>query len=191
MLHDTITEMKVLIFEGIATSGKSTVISGLEKALPGSKIKVVGESETHIPIMQKIADKHIEFFKSLIDKLVDENPELLIFDRLYLTQAFRAKCKISDYSKIEEMLTEYSPLTIFLKVDNDAIEDRISKASEHRGSDYFRSRGNTPEEIAKYYIDQQQSQLNLLEQSKVPHKVINTTNRSYEKVIQEIITLIK
>jgi hypothetical protein len=53
------------------------------------------------------------------------------------------------------MLAPYSPLTIFLKVDEEAIMGRISKSSEHRGSDYFRSRGGTPAEIAEYYIDQQ------------------------------------
>lgn len=184
------TEMKILIFEGIATSGKSTVISSLQKALPGLKVMVAGESETHIPIVEETADKHISFFKELINRFVSKEPDLIIFDRLYLTQAFRAKCNISDYSEIEELLTKYSPLTIFLGVDNDAIKDRISKASKHKGSDYFRSRGETPEERAQYYINQQRYQLELLEQSTIPHKIINTTDHDHEKVIKEVLTFI-
>lgn len=180
--------MKVLIFEGIATSGKSTSISQLKKALPKLKVIVSEESETHIPIMKDTANKHIDFFEKLINRLVSEGPDLLIFDRLYLTQAFRAKCKINDYSEIEELLAKYSPLIIFLKVNDDAIEDRISKASKHRGSDYFRSRDETPEERAQYYIDQQKYQLELLEHSTLPHTIINTTDHDYKKVVQEALT---
>lgn len=182
--------MKVLIFEGIATSGKSTIISGLQKALPDLKVVIAGESETHIPIIKETSDKHIGFFKELINRLASEKPDNVIFDRLYLTQAFRAKCNISDYSEIEELLTKYSPLTIFLKVDEDAVEDRISKASEHRGSEYFRSRGETSGEKAQYYIDQQKYQLELLEHSTLPYEIINTTDHNYEKVVRQVLTLI-
>jgi thymidylate kinase len=190
LLRDKITEMKVLIFEGIATSGKSTIISSLQKALPDSRVAVAGESETHIPIMQETTDKHIEFFKELIQKHVTERPDVLIFDRLYLTQAFRAKCSINDYAGIEELLSKYSSITIFLRVDESAIASRISKAAEHRGSDYFASRGESSEEIAQYYIDQQRNQLKLLEQSKLPYVIINTTEHDYEKVIKEVYTLV-
>lgn len=182
--------MKVLIFEGIATSGKSTVISGLQKVLSGLRFVVAGEPETHIPIMNEKADKHIAFFESLINKLIANKPDLLIFDRLYLTQAFRAKCSINDYAEIEKLLSKYSPVTIFLKVDESAIASRISKSAEHRGSDYFASRGESSEEIAQYYIAQQQYQLNLLEQSNIPHEIINTTELDYEKIIKEIYTLV-
>lgn len=190
LLHDTITEMKILIFEGIATSGKSTVISGLQKTLSDIKFVVAGESETHIPIMKEKADRHIAFFESLINKLIADKPDLLIFDRLYLTQAFRAKCSINDYMEIEKLLSKYSPVTIFLKVDESAIASRVSKAAEHRGSDYFASRGESSEEIAQYYIDQQRNQLKLLEQSKLPYEIINTTEHGYEEVIKEIHKLV-
>lgn len=188
MLSDIITEMKVLIFEGIATSGKSTIISRLQKALP-VRFTVAEESETHIPIMKETADRHIGFFKSLINKLITEKPDLLVFDRLYLTQAFRAKCSIKDYAVVEKLLAEYSPLTIFLKVDEDAIAGRISKAAEHRGSDYFRSRGKTPEEIAQYYIDQQMDELKLLKESIIPYKIFDTTEHNYQDIVEKIVEL--
>ena len=189
-LRGNITVMKVLIFEGVATSGKSTVISSLQKALPDLRVVVSGESETHEPIMDERADKHIVFFKKLISRLASEKPDLIIFDRLYLTQAFRAKCNISDYSEIEELLSKYTPLTIFLKVDEDTVEDRISKASEHRESDYFKFRG-TPKERAQYYIYQQRHLLKLLGHSTLPHEVIDTTDHNYESVIEKVVTFIK
>lgn len=178
--------MKILIFEGIATSGKSTVIAQLQKALPGLQVVVADEPVTYEPIMEERSDKHIGFFKELIQRISSTKPDLLIFDRLYLTQAFRAKSGISDYSGIEKLLSKYSPLTIFLKVDEGTIMDRISKASEHRGSDYFTFRG-TSKERAQYYIDQQKHQLKLLERSTLPHKVINTTDHDYDKVVKEVL----
>jgi pantothenate kinase len=122
--------------------------------------------------------------------LTAKKPDLLIFDRLYLTQAFRTKCEISDYSEIEELLSKYAPLTVFLEVDEDRIEDRFSRAAEHRGSDYFKSRW-TSKERAQYYIAQQRSQLKLLEQSTIPHQVFDTTRHNYEEVVQRIIRLIE
>ncbi|MCA9333952.1 hypothetical protein KC963_02800 [Candidatus Saccharibacteria bacterium] len=182
--------MKVLIFEGIATSGKSTVTSGLQKALADLKVVLTEESETHIPIMNEKSDKHIDFFKNLIDRTSSVNPDVLIFDRLYLTQAFRANSTIDDYSEIEEILNNLSAITIFLKVNEDAIEDRIQKTSEHRGAEYFKSRGETSKEISQYYIDQQRSQIELLQHSKLPHKIFDTTTHNYEKIVQELITYI-
>jgi len=178
--------MRILIFEGIATSGKSTVITLLKKDLRGTRVVVAWESETHEPIMEERSDKHVSFFKELVRRKLSTNPDLLIFDRLYLTQAFRTKCDISDYSEIEELLSKYSPLTIFLKVDEDTIEDRISKAAEHRGSDYFKSHGETSKERARYYIDQQKYQLKLLERSTLPYKVIDTTNHNYKDIVNQI-----
>lgn len=182
--------MKILIFEGIATSGKSTAIAQLKKSLPGLKIEVADENDTHEPIMDKRTDRHISFFKELINKKLPAKSDLLIFDRLYLTQAFRAKCDISDYSEIEELLSNYSSVTIFLKIDEDVIEERVSKAAEHRGSDFFKSRGKTPRERAQYYIDQQRNQLTLLARSTLPYKIINTTDNDYIRVVQEVLGLI-
>lgn len=179
--------MKIFIFEGIATSGKSTIISGLQKALPNLQVVVAGEPETHIPIMEQRANRHINFFRSLINQRIAEKPDLLIFDRLYLTQAFRAKCSVGDYIEIEKLLSTHSPLTIFLRVEETAIASRVSKAAGHRGSDYFKSGGKSLGEIAKYYIDQQRSQLKLLEQSTIPYKVFDTTKHNYDEVVQEII----
>ena len=179
--------MRILIFEGIATSGKSTIIDGLRRALPTAKVEIASEADTHVPITKETTDKHIEFFEKLIDKFISKRPDLLIFDRLYLTQAFRAKTSIKDYPEIEKLLIGYPTTTIFLKVDEVAIESRISKAAAHRGSDYFRSRGETKEEIAQYYINQQRNILELLEQSIVPNRIFDTTHDNYDEIVQEIL----
>ena len=109
--------MKILILEGIATSGKSTITKIIKKQLSGLLVSAASEKETHIPIMKQTKELHIAFFKDLIKRLINEKPELIIFDRLYLTQAFRAGVSISEYSELENILSKYDTITVFLKVD--------------------------------------------------------------------------
>lgn len=181
--------MKLLIIEGIATSGKSTVIDKLKQALDSTQIELYSESDTHIPIMDKPSELHVSFFKSLISKSLATGTELVIFDRLYLTQAFRADATIDDYKSIEDSLLQYNTLTVFLKVDEDVIAERVRLATLHREEswgEYVKTKGDTFTEIADYYINQQRRQLELLKKSKVEYTVFNTTNHGYDQIVQDI-----
>lgn len=186
--------MQVIIIEGIATSGKSTLIKLLQGSnFKGRKVIVFPEEQTHEPIMKDTSNLNLQFFKSLISK-IDKNSEIIIFERFYLTQAFRANVEMSAYAEIEQTLLSYTPMTIFLKVDDHAIAERVSRAAEHRRDswgDHIKTKGKTPEEIAAYYIDQQQNLLKLLEQSKLPHHIFNTTNHEYENIAAEIEELVR
>jgi len=82
--------------------------------------------------MKQTTELHIAVFKDLIKRLINEKPELIIFDRLYLTQAFRAGVSISEYSELENILSKYDTITVFLKVDENHIADRVTEAAEHR-----------------------------------------------------------
>lgn len=183
--------MKILIFEGIATSGKSTIIKLLQASLGNKpKIMVASEDETHIPVMEDTEELHTDFYLDLINKFTSSHPDLLIIDRLYLTQAFRAKTNLKPYEKIEEALKPYNAMTIFLKVNPTKITGRIDKAIQHRDPEwgsYVASKGSSREEQAAYYIAQQNSQLELLKQSTLPFKVFDTTDHKYEDIAQQII----
>ncbi len=188
--------MKILILEGIATSGKSTLTKSIKEQLPGLIVRVATEAETHEPIMEQTEELHVPFFENLIEKLTIEKPELIVFDRLYLTQAFRAGARLAEYSAIENLLSQHDALTVFLRVDEEAIAKRIAKAVEHRDSpgddsfkwdDYFKTKGNTDAEIAEYYIAQQRNQLKLLSTSTLPYMVCDTTHHAYSEVTQQIL----
>lgn len=185
--------MNILIFEGIATSGKSTLMEGLQNEVNGL-VKLVGEPETHIPIMHETEKLHEQFFIDLIEKCVAAKPDLLIFDRLYLTQAFRAHASLSQYPDVEDLLKRCNARIVFLKVQEEAIKERIQKAAEHRDvswKDYIWTKGDTPEGIAQYYIQQQRHQLKLLESSTLPHNTFNTTDHDYKQITKEIIGLLQ
>lgn len=182
--------MKILILEGIATSGKSTLTASLKEQLPGLNVRVASEAETHVPIMEQTNELHVPFFEDLIKKLVIEKPELIIFDRLYLTQAFRAGASLTKYAAIEDLLAQYGALTVFLKVDEQAIAKRVAKAAEHRDpswGEYTKTKGATESEIAQYYIAQQQNQIELLGTSRLPHMVCDTTQHGYSEITRQIL----
>lgn len=186
--------MKILIFEGIATSGKSTVVNKLVKALPKNlKVIEADEEVTHVPIMEQRKELHIDFFEDLIRKLTGGKPDVLIIDRLYMTQAFRAKCGLDAYKNLEEFLLPFNPTTIFLKVDEKAISERVQKATEQRNpewAEYVKSRGEEGE-YADYYVNQQRSQLKLLKESLLPYRIFDTTNHDYEDIVKELTSLIQ
>lgn len=186
----------VLIVEGIPTSGKSSLIENISKLLDKNKVVVFDEPKTHEPIMDKPEDLHIEFFKSLLQDAVKSDADLVIFDRFHFTQAYRAKAAISEYSEIEDLLAKQKTLVVYLQVDDSSIADRFRIAAERRDKDpaedfrwdeYFQTKGQTYDEIAKHYATQQQSLMELLKQSKLRSQIFNTTYHEYEAIANQII----
>jgi thymidylate kinase len=187
--------MKTLIFEGIATSGKSTITNNLVESLKDEMtIELATEEQTHEPIMAQRNELHTLFFEDLLHKLTLKHPDLLIFDRLYITQAYRAKSSLAEYSSTEAALLPYSPHTVILKVDEAVIADRIKAASEHREQEwreYLKTKGNNFDEIAKNYIEQQRGLLKLVEQSKIPYSIFDTTGHDYGTICEDILKLVR
>lgn len=182
--------MKILIIEGIATSGKSSLIEEISSLIGKDKVKVYGERETHIPIMDKTDDLHIEFFKSLLEDAAKSNAELTIFDRFHFTQAFRAKASVVKYLEIEDLLARQATLVVYLHVDENAIANRVKHAAKHREEswgEYVKTKGKSFDEIAQYYSDQQYNQLQLLKQSKLESRIFNTTDHDYETIANQIV----
>lgn len=183
--------MKILIIEGIATSGKSSLIKQVAELLNGSQLRLYSESETHIPIMDKPNELHKEFFKSLLHGAAKSNADLVVFDRFHFTQAFRAKADTSQYAEIEDLLSEQKTLVAYLQVNEDAVAYRVKLAAEHREkewAEYIKTKGQSFEEIAAYYIDQQRSQMQLLKQSKLPNRIFNTTRHEYQEIASQIVS---
>jgi thymidylate kinase len=182
--------VKILVLEGIATSGKSSVATAIAGQLKAQVVQVVSEDETHIPIKQRTEELHSDFFKRLIEQYIDKRPDLLIFDRLYLTQAFRASVSLDEYLTIEEILIKHGAQTIFLKVNQMAIIERLSKSLALRDpawEEYVKTKGSNMTQIANYYLGQQQNQLSLLRTSKIPYKIFDTTTEKYQEIALQII----
>ena len=189
----------MLIVEGIATSGKSSLIKEIIDLLRKDKVRVYSESETHVPIMEDRNELHIEFFKDLIEDAEKSEAELVIFDRLHFTQAFRAKVDIVAYAEVEDVLLSQHTLIAYLQVEESAIKERVefsskhprvALSSEHSGEnwgEYIKKKGQSFDEIAAYYAGQQRNQLKLLEQSKLESRIFNTTHHEYKAIANQLI----
>ncbi len=184
--------MKTIILEGIATSGKSTIISMIEAASENkSLLKIVPEEQTLMAIVDnKDLAVSINYLNNLLANVYVSQFELVVFDRLHLTHAFRTDSSIEDYADIEELLLKKSPKLLFLEVQEHAIAERVKKASEHRNplwKDYLATKGKDFNEIADYYIQQQRKQIVLLKNSKIPYKIFDTTNHDYALVLEHVL----
>jgi thymidylate kinase len=190
---------KMLIVEGIATSGKSSLIKEITNLLGEDKVRVYSESETHMPIIEQVNELHIKFFKDLVEDAQKSNAELIIFDRLHFTQAYRAKADIFKYVEVEDLLLIQSALVVYLQVDEPAINARIEFSSRHprvalstehseeSWGEHIKKKGQSLDEIAAYYIVQQRNQIDLLKQSKLKSRIFNTTHHEYNVIANQII----
>jgi thymidylate kinase len=183
--------MKIIILEGIATSGKTSIIKYLSDFLDKNNFRfsIIGEDKTLMPILHN-QDKQvsIDLLKLLINQALAEDREFIIFDRLFFTHIFRTNSDYSEFREIEQIIKNYTILG-FLKIDEDQIPTRLEYARQHRDQDwneYISKKGND-EEIYQYYIQQQRTLENLLTQTELNYKVYNTTNLQFEEIAKDLV----
>jgi thymidylate kinase len=184
-------QSKIIILEGIATSGKSTVIKHLSQLLDKSNLTftIVGEDITLMPILNN-AEKTVslDLLKREINNTIQEGKDLIIFDRLFFTHIFRTNSEYSEFREIEDMI-QNSALLVFLKIDEEQIPARIQYARQHRDKawdDYISKKGSD-EEIYEYYINQQRILENLLSKTNLKYQVYNTTNLEFESIARDLL----
>lgn len=182
--------MKILILEGIATSGKTTIKNNLEKYFDkkGLNYLVIEEDETLMPILHNTNRKiGIAHLKKVIKKALAQKKDILIFDRLYFTHVFRTRSSINDFKGIENLLKK-SSLLVFLKIDKKKIGRRIYDTMKQRPkwADYVRKKGDK-KDIINYYIHQQELLLKLLKKSSVKHVIYNSTEQNFKNITKNII----
>jgi thymidylate kinase len=183
--------MKILILEGIATSGKTTIKNKLEKYFDSKDLDylVVEEDKTLMPILHNTDKKiGINHLRKVIKKTLEQKKDILIFDRLYFTHIFRTKSSIDDFKSIENLVKK-SSLLVFLKIDKKRIGEKIfdeMKKRPKKWANYVRKKGNK-KDIINYYVHQQELLLKLLKKSSLKYTIYNTTEQNPENITQDII----
>ena len=186
---------KIIILEGIATSGKTTILNLLKEKLTKQNIShlVIDEQETlmkiHMNTDKNIAIKHL---LEILNKVLQKKEKIIIFDRLYFTHMFRTNSSIKDFKEIENLIKNDVKL-YFLKIDEKNVEKRIFDAMKHRSkswSEYVNNLGNK-KQIINYYTNQQKKSIENLKISEIENEIINTTNLEFEIITRKIIENIK
>jgi len=184
--------MKIIILEGIASSGKTTVKNYLLSEFKKNNIsfKVVEEEKTLMPILEN-TDKIIslKFLTNILKEVLNKDKDIIIFDRLFFTHIFRTTSDLIDFKSIEDMLLKYDVLLVLLMVQEGKIAKRIFGAMSHRGEGWrkFVKRKGSNKEIIEYYKNQQQFLLNLTSQSSIPHSIEDSTDMNFERIKRNIL----
>lgn len=184
--------MKIIILEGIATSGKTSLKEKLSDYFKNKKFrfKAIDEGITLMPILHNTEkDTSLELLEKVISNTLKENVDIAIFDRLYFTHIFRTKSSLSDFSAIEDLLLKQNTLLVLLTIKKELIGQRILKAMNHRGKsweNYVRKIG-TDDEIVNYYTDQQDKLIGLISESKLDSVAIDATDRNYDTIKDSVL----
>lgn len=183
--------MKIIILEGIATSGKTSIKNKLAETFnkKGMSFFIIEETETLIPVLKNKNRKIIiDLLKNIIGKALKEKKDFIIFDRLFLTHIFKTNSLIEDFEEIEKMIRDQAFL-VFLKIDESKIPERIASARKHREESWneYVSKKGSDEEVYQYYINQQKNLLNLLKETSLKYKLYDTTNMDFTSIAKDIL----
>ena len=187
--------MKILILEGIATSGKTTVKNKLVNFFKkrGLNYLVIEEDKTLMPILNNTdADISINHLNKILKKVLFPKKEvIIIFDRLYFTHIFRTKSSLKDFKEIESLLSKKNAFVAFFKIDKKKISERIFNALKNERAKtlwvgYIKKKG-TNAEVINYYQRQQDLLLDLLKKTKIKNKTYNTTDLNFDLIAKKIL----
>lgn len=178
----------MIIFEGIASSGKTTLERMLQEKLEGSAI--VSEGQTLMPLIEnKEPRKAVGHLTAVLDEMEKQPTTVFIVDRFHLTHAFRTNASLSFFDGIEERITKaFKPLIVLLQMNEDVIRERIEETALLRGSSWQKGRQGSLEEKVEYYKNQQRILIELTKRSHLPVMIVNTTDKDWPRCIGEILT---
>ena len=93
----------LIIFEGVASSGKTTLEDLLLEQTKDAEL--ITEDATLMPLIDntdiKVAKKHL---KEVLDKINSMSVPIVLLDRFHLTHIFRTKSDLDTFQEIEEYL---------------------------------------------------------------------------------------
>lgn len=183
--------MQIIIFEGIASSGKTTLESLLAKKLTPSEI--FSENVTLMDLIDnRDKDTALQHLRNVLAEIKSRDVDWIIIDRFHFTHAFRTGSNLQAFSKIESELKKIGKVSIvLLAVDEDHIRERIEETVERRKGKWKKGAKGSLEEKTTYYTDQQKRLLEFAKQTDLPLLAINTTAKDWEKYAEKIASSIK
>lgn len=179
--------MRMIILEGIAGAGKTTVRHLLLSRLASSV--AISENETLWPLIDnrdpEIANR---FLEALLPVFRRQSAEHVIVDRLHLTHAFRTRTSLEPFAHFEHALQAIAdPLLVLLTVDPGHIRQRLEETILYRKDAWNKGAQGTIEERVAYYLEQQGRLLRLLTDSRLETLTIDTTEKNWEEYAEAII----
>ncbi len=181
---------RVILFEGIASSGKTTLERMLNERIKGSLL--ITEGRTLMPIFEE-KNPHVvtDHLLGVLREINNEPAETIIIDRLHLTQTFRTRSPLSEFRAIEKLLCDTThPFLILLSIQEEAILCRIKETDEYRAGTWVKKKQGTYEERTEYYKDQQLKLKQEVKESSLPVLILDTTDKDWDRCLNRIVEFI-
>lgn len=178
---------RILIFEGIASSGKTMLEKLVAGRMPGSFL--LGEDETLMPLIDnRNPETALSHLHGLVERLKSNPASVFIVDRFHLTHAFRTGTDLVEFGPIEDELCALGDVTmVFLQIDWAAIKGRICESMHRRQGAWKKGKQGSLEERTDYYTKQQDELLALLRKSELPRLIVDTTDKDWARYADEIV----
>lgn len=184
-------EKKFVIFEGITSAGKTTLVKKLKSELEKShSVYMIPQHKTLVPILENESPElAVDFLKDHLKKAEEKGTDFTIADRFHYTHAFRTDSSVEDFIEIEDYLEyRFDPKAVFLRINQEVVRERIKETK--------RIRGNDPrEEYAggikfgaqiQYFKEQQSQLLQIAQESSLPILSLNTTEKEWSEYLKDI-----
>ena len=205
---------KIIILEGMSTSGKSLLQNFLKINLEkeGKKVASVDEKEGLNILLDKqnrSLTKSLEVLKSLILDHTTQNYDFIIFDRFHISHNVTLKySKFEDFDEIESLLKKFDSKIIYLHVDNSKIVQRMrtvlnTTRKNSSFEEFFRSRVipgcNTLEEenqrMFSFYSVRTEQHLKDLNKTKLPYLKIDVSDivkkEEYTNIFMQVLDFLE
>jgi thymidylate kinase len=178
---------KIILLEGIASSGKTTLEKLLVQRIEDSA--VISEDETLMPVIENkdavAAKAHLQ---KILKMILDHSAQNLIIDRFHFTHAFRTQSSFDAFLDIETELKKVgNVLVALLTIEPGRIRERIEDTILHRKDKWKKGAQGSIEEKVTYYTKQQEVLLSFVSLSCLPTVTIDTTQKNWDVYVDEII----
>lgn len=179
--------MNILLFEGIASSGKTTIERVLANALPDSVL--ITEGDTLMPLIDnRDPQLAVEHVRQLLERFREVRAPYLLIDRLHFTHAFRTGADLTLFSEVEDELQKLgSVLVVLLTMHPSAIKERIQETILRRGDGWKKGAEGSIDEKVAYYTEQQKTLTSLVSVSRLPTITIDTTQKTWDDYAKSVI----
>lgn len=191
------TASHLLLVEGVPTSGKSTLIDALVRDHVGSapvrQIRtLVSLTQDHTGGPLNPAEdagtlskddnlSHLHTIGDSLSGLVEAAAQggmpqpWIVVDTLHLTHCVRRGLEWEEVAALDAALARLGGTLLFLKVSPETILSRLFEGPERAAfrQGYARRFGNTPEDIHRYFMDEQERMEELYEASSLWKRIVD------------------
>lgn len=181
---------RVVIIEGIAASGKTTLQKLLKTMLRSlRRVETLSEKTTLMPLVEnRSPEAAAAHLNKLISRIKKNKSDFVILDRFHFTHAFRTAGDRGNIRDIERFLKRnFSVVVVLLIVDEKLIERNIRDSLRIRKTWAKGKQGSISEKVA-YYKDQQRKLSNIAQISGLSVVKINTSRKDWNRCAARVIS---